>query len=296
MKKALLTLALLLVLAPAAQAAPRDTFGVYRQCCSPSAVAGFESWLGHPVYRVHDYLADEDWTKISGAGADWFIAQWKPSPYRPKLVWSVPLPAGATLAECATGAYFSHYRALATKLVNAGMGGSFIRPLWEADGNWYRWSVTPGQEATYAACFRSIVDAMRAPGAWPKFDWTITNTSWVTSINVEAAYPGDAYVDYIGEDIYAQTQQGSSGRTRFTKALNQKWGLAWQAHFAARHGKKLSYPEWGVWAMDDPEFVRLFHAWLTAVDPGWHAYFESGSARLMDGSKPATATEVRALF
>jgi hypothetical protein len=291
---AVAAVAVALVTATAAAAAPRDTLGTYRAAGNPGLVGQFESWLGHPVYRAHDFLADEDWSKV--ATPYWWVQQWKPSPYRGRMVFSVPLLVqGATLEECATGAYNQHFRSLGNMLVANGMGGSTLRFGWEADGNWYRWQAA-GREAAYRQCFRNAAFSARVPGAWFKFDWTITNTSWRTGMDVEAAYPGDDVVDFVGQDVYAQAQQGSTGAQRFRTALTQPYGLAWQLNFAARHGKKLSYPEWGLWGLDDPEFVRLMHAWMTATEPGWHGYWENGAARLTDGSKPAAAAEFLKLY
>jgi hypothetical protein len=56
-----------------------------------------------------------------------------------------------------------------------------------------------------------------------------------------AYYPGDSYVDDVGDDLYD---------IRF----NPDWSDA-EALYAAHPGKPFSFPEWAPWDIDDPGFI-----------------------------------------
>ena len=58
----------------------------------------------------------------------------------------------------------------------------------------------------------------------------------------EAYYPGDAYVDVVGNDVYDFNRQPAWPENDRLYGLYPK--------------KPYALPEWGVWASDNPEFVR----------------------------------------
>ncbi len=76
-----------------------------------------------------------------------------------------------------------------------------LRPFHEMNGHWYPWSVgVNGNTAeTYVAGWRHVVDRFRAAGAHNvSFVWSInTLASFDEGRGVEAAYPGDDYVDWV---------------------------------------------------------------------------------------------------
>lgn len=96
----------------------------------------------------------------------------------------------------------------------------WLRPLHEANGNWYPWGIGDSKvntNDTYIAAFRHIVDVFRSQGA--------TNVKWVFNLNCNNVganatftgfYPGDQYVDYTSIDGY------NWGTT-------QSWGSTWQS-------------------------------------------------------------------
>jgi endoglucanase len=78
-----------------------------------------------------------------------------------------------------------------------------LRMAHEANGNWYAWSYAGSVPASkYADMWRHVHDIFTAEGA--------TNVRWVFCPNAVGpgiadftnAYPGDAYVDYVGLDSY----------------------------------------------------------------------------------------------
>jgi hypothetical protein len=59
--------------------------------------------------------------------------------------------------------------------------------------------------------------------------------------SAESYYPGDAYVDIVGDDLY-----DIGGKA--------EWAAA-DALYRVHPGKPFSFPEWGLWGIDDPSFV-----------------------------------------
>jgi hypothetical protein len=261
-----------------ADAAVWEKVGVYEGAANPAGVAQFEAWSGHQVHYVLDFLAADSWTAIESP--DWWAKAWNGT--GKQVVWSVPmLPRGTgTMAEGAQGAYDAHFVTLARRLVALGQGGSVIRPGWEMNGDWFAWSAKPSA-ATYAAYFRHIVSAMRSvPGAAFRFDWTPNIGG---TFAVEDAYPGDAYVDYIGLDTY--DQGWSDGWTdpvrRWDNAMNEPHGLRWHRDFARAHGKPMTFPEWGLFVRpdghgggDDPYYVEQMLNWIDTNDVAYALYFD----------------------
>jgi hypothetical protein len=198
-------------------------------------------------------------------------------------VYSVPLiPAtGGSLAEGAAGAYNVRFRRLAERLVSFGQGRAILRLGWEFNGGWYRWAAASDPRA-FAAYWRQIVVTMRSvPGADFRFDWNPTLGS--EQFPAERAYPGDAYVDFIGLDAYDQSwiARYKDPVARWRDMLERPYGLRWHRRFAAAHSKPMSYPEWGVTSRpdghgggDNPYYVRQMHAWIAANNVAYHVYFD----------------------
>ncbi|WP_233585207.1 glycosyl hydrolase [Corallococcus sp. CA054B] len=143
-------------------------------------------------------------------------------------------PSGqGTLASCAAGAYDPRFKNLASNLVAYELQGTIIRLGREFSGSWMPWYSGNGQQANFAACFRRIVTAMRTqqPNAGFEFDW---NPNYdISAADLSATYPGDAYVDYIGLDMYDQGWNGAypipagcTGSCALTR-----WQSVWNAQF-----------------------------------------------------------------
>ena len=260
--------------------------GDYAGSGDPGALAEFASVTGtHPVLASDYLLRTNGWDSMDGAGGseDWMLDQWRNTGYR--LVLGVPiLPGGSggTLAQGATGAYNQYFTILAQTLVNDGAANAILRLGWEFNGNWYPWSVASNADAqNFAAYWRQIVDTMRAvPGQQFRFLWN-PNGGGSSNWNLELAYPGSAYVDYIGTDVYDEywgtpfTPQAS-----WSNAVNQTWGLNWLANFAAAQGRPIALPEWaddyrsdGMGLGDDPYFLNQFANWIAANNVAFTCIF-----------------------
>ncbi len=293
--------------ASAAPLAASVPLGDYAGTNDPAGVAEFASTTGAHLTMATDFLnRSSDWTDLESAS----VGAWAGSGYR--LVLAVPmLPArGRTsLAQGARGAYNSHFVVLAENLVREGEGGAYLRLGWEFNGNWYKWRVRNARGAVaFAAYFRNIVTAMRSvPGQSFKFVWNPNADTSYGRYTPAEAYPGNAYVTYIGTDLYDEAWvQPLNPATAWARQLTGPWGLDWLSSFAAAEGKPIVFPEWGVAIRsdghglgDDPYYVNEFASWITTHAVAWTSMFcFDGNQRddITDGGFPHTLAAFRADF
>jgi hypothetical protein len=102
--------------------------------------------------------------------------------------------------------------------------------------------------------------------------------------SAQAYYPGDAYVDVVGNDLYH---------------INGKaeWAAA-DRLYRAHPRKPYSFPEWGLWGGDDPSFIRRMAAFVKA-HPRTEllAWFTSKPGSIFDlASKPRSLAAYRQLI
>jgi hypothetical protein len=150
----------------------------------------------------------------------------------------------------------------------------YIRPLGEMNGHWNPYSAfnhngtsRGGDHST--AAFRkafariylimhggpSVNDDLRALGL-PPVRAAIAESPFVEVVwnpqgygspdlpgnTAQAYYPGDKYVDVVGDDLY-----DIGGKA--------EWAAA-EKLYDAHPGKPFAFPEWGLWGVDDPRFVQ----------------------------------------
>ena len=319
--------ALLSAAALSASAAPE--MGVYRWDApnGPANVDAFSQWLGKPVTLGEAFEATDTWDNVDGAG--WQLgpwSQWVRAQNGRNLILSVPMLAGGwdlagpdrvagtaddlSLAKCAAGQYDQHWQNLANELAYYGLHWAYLRLGWEPDGGWYAWRAPlgSGNEASYAGCFRRIVQVMRntQPANQWKFVWNPT-TAWWDKAYLDTIWPGNDYVDVVGLDIYDQSwatgtypyPSDCDATCRLSRQQtawsHQSWYLHTMRDFALARGKPMAIPEWGVAIRadghgggDNPFFVQKMHEFIT--DPGnyvaFHSYFNVSAvdidARLTD--------------
>jgi hypothetical protein len=283
------------------------TLGDYAGLADPNGVTAFAAATGtHPTYAT-DYLEKGNgWAAMDSASN---IAAWTGSPYR--LSIGVPiLPGVGTLAQGATGAYNQYFTVLGQNLVADHEANAILRLGWEFNGNWFTWSVANTTDAAnFVAFWRQIVTTMRAvPGEQFKFCWN-PNAPSPTTYTPQQAYPGNAYVDYVGTDVYDNfwgtpfTPEAS-----WAHQLSQQWGLNWLSAFAAEHHEPIAIPEWsdefrtdGHGLGDDPLFINNMADWFVtnkvAFANVW-CYDSSSTYRndLLDGTFPKALAEFKADF
>lgn len=282
------------------EAEPAATLGVYEGPADAQGVRDFGTWLGREPDVIVDFVDHRaGWSAIENPS--WLLDGYASLPDRRLVLSLPPFPTGegASYGACASGSYNAHFVNLANLAVSKGRDDTVWRIAWEFNGTWMPWSA-PTQSVEYAACFRQIVTAMRSvPGQAFQFDWCPNEGVPVDP----ASYPGDAYVDYVGSDAYAPGPR--SGPTFDQMVADPDWGLQVQKDFAAAHGKKVSFPEWGLWNEDDPAYIDGMADWFESLGSmlGYQSYFNvaecSGCAANHQLSRPefdASEAAYRARF
>jgi glycosyl hydrolase family 26 len=99
--------------------------------------------------------------------------------------------------------------------------------------------------------------------------------------SAQAYYPGDRYVDVVGNDLY---DQGGKAEWDANERL-----------FKAHPHKPYAIPEWGLWGIDDPAFVRHMAGWARAhYRVQLLAWFESRPGSVFDlATKPRSRVAYR---
>ncbi len=243
-------------------------------------VAEHEAWLGRQVAYVSDFISGSSWSEIiHAAGAQSSV--WKGDRHRAVYALSM-FPPGGSFAAGNSGSYDDYIRQVAEKIV-ANDPDAVLRIGAEANGEFHPWKLST-DPAGYAAYFRRMVNIMRSvPGQQFEFEWSLVLKYGSPPT---AAYPGDAYVDYVGFDLYdtSWAAQEADPVARWNYMLTYKTGLNWIDGFTAAHGKKLAFAEWGLSerhvAGVDPDntyFLQKFHDWVAARSSrvGYMMYFDT---------------------
>jgi hypothetical protein len=234
----------------------------------------WEKWLKQPPSSVLgvDFYAQSTWEEFSRLS--WVPGIWKKLNPARNVVWSVQLTVkGTTLADVAEGLHDAEFEA-AAQAISEAQPRAIIRLGWEmnlADSAWF----AKGHEDDYIKAFRHVVEIFRRRSSEFKYDWC---PGWgPQDLAADLAYPGDDVVDYIGLDVYDFKHDGSAEQRWNDFYLKAPFGLEWHRDFAARHGKQMSYPEWGVGNFgDNPYFVQRMHDWFVSNDDkiAYAAYFD----------------------
>jgi hypothetical protein len=268
--------------------APAIPHFVYRggaSATSAQKMIDYEAWTGHAC-GVLDFLPYDSVQGWSGQEYPSFMYNvWEPIPRR-LLLGSVAWPDGVTgtWATAASGAYDSHWSTLGTRLVAHGKADAIIRFAHEFNvgGTGYPWTASAadvaGTPSNFVDAYRRFVDALRS-AAGQRFQFTFNpNVGQESQLNnADAAYPGDAYVDHIGLDVYdgwystgwipgtdPEPSQGTRDTVWNTIKTGDR-GIDWWRTFASTHNKPLAFPEWG---------LRL---WIESADSKSHGGGDNAS-------------------
>jgi Glycosyl hydrolase family 26 len=273
--------------------------GAYISGGGASGAEKIGAWRGSPVTIVSTYLDHERWGEI--ATPNWWLRSVRPLTARGvPLVLGIPLliNRGETFAQGASGAYDRDFRSLAKHLVQAGDSDAILRLGWEFNGNWFPWSLSargddsPGE---FVAYWRRVVTVMRSVrGAAFRFVWNVNNGP--EPVDATRAYPGSAYVDYVGVDAYDNGYGVAGAAARWNQIVNQRRGLNYWLRFARRRDKPLAIPEWGIGnAGDDPYYIQKMYGWMKSNRIGFESFFDY-SDPLTSGAYPRAAAQYRELW
>ncbi len=260
----------------------RHAMGLYPGWNTATA-ASFGNSVGRAPEALTLFVDRDNWSEASSS-ARGLGRLWGDHPAL-KIV-SFPMSIGGqSLQLGASGALDGDVRRIAEILVAGGLDGSVIRVGWEHNGTWSKWSSLDDPVA-YSKYFRRIVNTFRSVSPNFFFEWNVN----VRYNDVDLrSYPGDAYVDVIGMDIYNSSYGKSQLDTkdRWKTYLERGAGLQWHRDFAAAHGKPMAYSEWGLTenhvagaVADDPYFVSKMLEWIATNNVAYATYFHSKEFKL----------------
>jgi len=125
------------------------------------------------------------------------------------------------------------------------------RPLHEASGGWFWWGAAGAEP--YKELYRLLYDKLTN-------EYKLNNLIWVWNGQDKDWYPGDEYVDIIGEDIYPGEHVYTSQVNKYLEAVNytdakkmvilSENGCVFDPKLAVRDGAM-----WGLWCTWSGEFV-----------------------------------------
>ena len=300
---------------PPSNNASAPYLGLYEWSLKSGLCQSRTQWMATSMNRntlwIEDFLATDSWASLEGDSYEFNLAAQflRDNPGSSFVLTVGLLPgsgntplSGTSLANGAAGDYNSYFAALAQNLVTAGIASrTIIRLGHEFNGNWYAWQVDTDTDAhNYAAYWQQVVPAMHAVSGASglKFCWNGAIV-W-DSYNVADAYPGNAYVDYVGCDIYDRSYDsdtypypGGDSQADILQRQENAWadnagtgnnGLGWWANLANTNGKPFSIPEWGTWGLggdgsgggDDTYFIQQMYNYIQdpANNVAFHVYFD----------------------
>lgn len=196
----------------------------------------------------------------------------------------------------ASGAYNAFYTTMANLIKNNSTGQAIVlRVSREWQGPWtgfcpwgYDWQTPSGydniasgtlitQPAVWIAGFRNLVTQVRAVLPNIKISWDypagFTPFGGPGSLG-ESFYPGDAFVDIIGNDPYFDINEGTDVASAWNTQMNRTGGnLNDMWAFAQLHNKPMAFWEWG--ESFDGTIIHMFAAWMRARNVVAHCYWDA---------------------
>lgn len=176
-----------------------------------STIAGFQQISGHHLDVGQFYI---DWaTSLPTVQSS--IQALDANQSETMITW---MPNQYTTPQIASGQADSYIQSFAQAVRSYGKPIQ-LRPLHEMNGNWYVWGIgdsTVNTNASYIQAWQRVVTIFRQQGATnAQFIWSINATNVGAGASFTGAYPGDAYVDYVGIDGYnwGTSQSWSSWQT-----------------------------------------------------------------------------------
>ncbi|MBK6873888.1 MAG: hypothetical protein IPK24_00310 [Kineosporiaceae bacterium] len=227
------------------------------------ADGSFAAWQGEPLSIVGTWAdgSDEEQRTVSGLTANY--SGWKGA--IDIAVGGTVLGSGENYSAAADGAYDARWRQAAQTIASVRKGASgptFLRPFHEFNGTWFpEWSVNSGNVGDFKAAFRRYAGILREALPEAYIVWC-PNSGDHSGVPVDTYYPGDDVVDVIAPDYYhdGYSEDPSSTSWRGGSPLGIE---AWR-QYAAKHGKPMGLPEWGLkpdGGGDSPEWITAVHTW-----------------------------------
>lgn len=218
--------------------------GVYAGPGNAPSAEAVAAQLGGRVPYALDFLPRTSWTALTDP--TWVAQRWHGAPF--DLVIGVPMlpETGGTLAQGATGAFDAQFRALAGRLVQDGLGNVILMLGYQPDDAGTPWFVSSKAAAAdyvrYWNAIRSTMDGV--PGANFLFEWD-AGDGGTSPVSPAVMYPGNGAVDIVATDAFDFVSGKPTTDGHWATVLDQPYGPAWMASFAAAHHKPMAIAMWG---------------------------------------------------
>lgn len=168
--------------------------------------------------------------------------------FQGRLVLAEPLyPEGmGNNQDCAAGLYDPEWQKLGPYLAARGRADTTIRLGWGVNDAEKPWRAD-ADPTDWVACFQSVVDALRSTGPELTIAWDFNPAGRTdnTALDPFSAYPGDAYVDFIGIEHFDRYPTALD-EAAWDAKCNAPTGLCSVIAFTRAHGKRLALSEWGL--------------------------------------------------
>lgn len=260
----------------------------------PANLPAYEEWLGRPLDTVLSYLDQSSWQAFENS-IPWGIDLWSAAD-RP-VIWGVPLVVdGSSLSDAALGAFDHHYRSAASAIAESRSDAApiYVRIGWEFNGAWFPWAAG-GHEADFIGAFRRAADIFHATS--DRFQIALDVNMGGGNIDPATAYPGDAYVDVVGVDVYHYPQWDPyDPEAAFAFQVSRPYGLQWVEDFARAHNKPTAISEWGVQVDHAGPYVRNMAEWIADHDMVYAIYWETDAGSYPGELRSGRLPNVSAAF
>lgn len=258
---------------------------------SMQRVLDYEAWLGRKVDVILCTVDFHQWENYRYA--DWLSKTVYGERGTRRLVYDVPIIIeGASYAAAKTGDYDEHWCCLAESIVsnNPGEYDIVIRPSHEMNGDWFPWCVGGSRQAMipdFIASWQRFHAVFRSVAGGDRFRFSFSSSEGAS--DPRPMWPGDAYVDLVGYDVYwkPKSMGGEGWETDDPKEAWEKrisphgynaWNLTGMLAFAQSKGKPFQIDEWGVWGPKADVFIESMAAFLKANHVRSQTYWNSDAA------------------
>jgi len=272
--------------------------GVYTGPGSASSAEAVAAQLAGKVRYALDFLPRTSWTALTDP--TWVAQSWRGAPF--ELVLGVPmLPnTGGTLAQGASGAFDTRFQLLAQRLVADGLGASILMLGYQPDDAGTPWYAgTPAAARAYVRFWDAIASTMSAVvGAAFTYEWDAGDAG-TSPVSPAAMYPGNGAVDIVATDAFDFVGDNPATAGHWSTVLDERFGPAWMASFAAAHHKPMAIAMWGEvpsslgGAGDDPGYVSELLQWATSEHLAMCVLWDSQALALTNGSFPLADAALR---
>ena len=232
-----------------------------------SAGADFGAWRGRPLDVRVLFVRHDTWAEmLSFVRTTYFRGVCRQTPLCVVSLAMFPRSASGQFRQCAGGSFDGSHREIA-QLIKTARPGAVVRLGWEANGgSGHPWRIgTAADVGPYKECFRRLALIHKAAGLL--VEWTNGKT---TTFPYMDAYPGDDVVDLWGLHQFDNNTRGIA----FADYVAE----------AARRGKEVGVPEWGLWRNgDNPDYVRRMFGQFRekASSIAYESYVNRGSEHML---------------